>query len=81
MIQVSQYRPFTNGKQISAIAPKQSIGGFLIMAEMCPQESFRTKKATSNEMALYLHVIRWQRWAAAGLQDITIDAYEQTRYQ
>ena len=38
-------------------------------------EQLRIKKATSNEMAssLGLYVKRWQRWAAAGLQGITID--------
>jgi hypothetical protein len=41
------------------------------------------KKATSIEMALALglYVKRWQRWAAAGLQDIKIDVYEQTQYR
>jgi hypothetical protein len=46
-------------------------------------EQLRKKKATSTEMAssLGLYVKRWQRWAVAGLQGITIDAYEQTQYQ
>ncbi len=38
------------------------------------------KKATSSEMAssLGLYVKRWQRWAAAGLQGIKLNAvYEQ----
>ena len=40
-------------------------------------EQLRIKKATSNEMAssLGLYVTRWQRWAAAGLQGITIELY------
>jgi RNA-directed DNA polymerase len=40
-------------------------------------EQLRKKKATSNEMAssLALYVTRWQRWAAAGLQGITIELY------
>jgi RNA-directed DNA polymerase len=38
-------------------------------------EQLRQKKATSSEMAssLELYVTRWQRWAVAGLQGITID--------
>ena len=38
-------------------------------------EQLRIKKATSNEMAstLGLYVTRWQRWAVAGLQGITIE--------
>ena len=38
-------------------------------------EQLRKKKATSDEMAstLGLYVKRWQRWAVAGLQGITID--------
>ena len=38
-------------------------------------EQLRKKKATSDEMAssLGLYVTRWQRWAVAGLQCITID--------
>jgi hypothetical protein len=38
-------------------------------------ERLRMKKATSDEMALALgqYVKRWQRWAAAGLQSITIN--------
>ena len=38
-------------------------------------EQLRQKKATSNETAstLGLYVTRWQRWAAAGLQGITLD--------
>jgi len=27
------------------------------------------------------YVMRWQRWAAAGLQGIKIDVYEQTQYR
>ncbi len=40
-------------------------------------EQLRQKKATSNEMAasLGLYVKRWQRWASAGLQGMTIDLY------
>jgi hypothetical protein len=46
-------------------------------------EQLRIKKATSIEMASVLgqYVKRWQRWAAAGLQGIKIDVYEQSRYQ
>ena len=38
-------------------------------------EQLRKKKATSNEMAssLGLYVKRWQRWAAAGLQSISVE--------
>jgi hypothetical protein len=40
-------------------------------------EQLRQKKATSNEMAasLGLYVTRWQRWASAGMQDMTSDLY------
>ena len=40
-------------------------------------EQLRKKKATSIEMAstLGLYVTRWQRWAVAGLQGITIDGW------
>jgi RNA-directed DNA polymerase len=46
-------------------------------------EQLRKKKATSDEMALILgwYVIRWQRWAAAGLQGIKIGVYEQNLNQ
>jgi hypothetical protein len=46
-------------------------------------EQLRMKKATSIEMAsvLGLYVKRWQRWVAAGLQDIKIGVYEQFQYQ
>jgi hypothetical protein len=41
------------------------------------------KKATSIEMAsvLDLHVKRWQRWVAAGLQGFKFGVYEQIQYQ
>ena len=37
------------------------------------------KNATSNEMAstLGLYVKRWQRWAVAGLQEISIELYSE----
>jgi hypothetical protein len=47
-------------------------------------EQLRMKKATSIEMAtvLGLYVKRWQRWAAAGLQDIKIGVYDaRNQYQ
>jgi RNA-directed DNA polymerase len=46
-------------------------------------EQLSIKKATSDEMALALgqYVKRWQQWAAAGLQGIKIDVYEQIQYQ
>jgi hypothetical protein len=46
-------------------------------------EQQKQKKATSEEIAFILdrYVNRWQRWAAAGLQGIKIDVYEQIRYQ
>ena len=41
-------------------------------------EQQKTKKATSEEMALVLgqYVKRWQRWCTAGLQGITYDFYD-----
>jgi hypothetical protein len=49
----------------SALYPKRGAGS----------EQQKKKKATSEEMASILdcYVNRWQRWAAAGLQGITID--------
>jgi RNA-directed DNA polymerase len=46
-------------------------------------EQLRKKKATSDEMALILgwYVIRWQRWAAAGLNDSTLDVHGLIQYQ
>jgi hypothetical protein len=47
-------------------------------------EQQKQKKATSEEMTFVLdcYVKRWQRWAAAGLQVITIDFfYEQIQYR
>ena len=42
-------------------------------------EQQKKRKATSEEAAFILdqYVKRWQRWAAAGLQGIKIDVYEQ----
>ena len=44
-------------------------------------EQLRQKKATSNEMAstLGLYVLRWRRWAVAGLKGIRIDGLSSDR--
>ena len=53
----------------------QKRSDYLLLIQL--YEQLRQKKATSNEMAasLGLYVTRWQRWASAGMQDMTIDLY------
>jgi RNA-directed DNA polymerase len=69
-----------DGKQLT-VAAKTVEKHVLHWHRLYEQE--KQKKATSVEMASILdcYVNRWQRWAAAGLQGIKIDVYEQSRYQ